>query len=202
MRRLRLTIPAGNGFFAVAMAVAALALSATHARADEFALGSDDAEVTIVEYASMSCPHCARFHKEVLPWLKETYIDTGGVRLVFRDFPLNRSALFGAMLVHCAGPDRFFDVMDVLFRRQESWAFDDDPKVGLAALAPEAGLDAAAFDRCMADEDLQLRIVESRAAAIKEYEIDQTPSFLIAGKVLRGVLSPEEITELVEDARR
>ena len=186
---------------AAAIAVAALALLGGHARAEEFALGSADAEVTIVEFVSMSCPHCARFHKEVLPWLKETYMDTGEVRLVFRDFPLNRSALFGAMLVHCAGPDRFFQVMDVLFRKQDSWAFADDPKEGLAALAPDAGLDAGAFGACMADEELQLSIVESRAKAIEAYEIDQTPSFLIAGEVHGGVLSADEITELVDKAR-
>lgn len=202
MRRHMLSSLASGRLVAAMAAMAALALLAAPAQAEEFALGSDTAEVTIVEYASMSCPHCARFHKEVLPWLKETYIDTGTVRLVFRDFPLNRSALFGAMLVHCAGPDDFFSVVDVLFRKQESWAFADDPKAGLAALAPEAGVGGEAFDRCMADKDLQLRIVEDRATAQEEHDIKSTPSFLIGGKIYSGVLSPEELTRLVEEARR
>jgi protein-disulfide isomerase len=202
-RRIDLAVKTGRDVpmvrkFAVAFAFASLVLLADQALAKEFALGSEDAKVTIIEYASMSCPHCRRFHMEVLPWLKETYIDTGEVRLVYRDFPLNRSALFGAMLVECSGPEHFFDTMDMLFRQQESWAYADDPKEGLAALAPDAGLDADAFDECMADRDMQLRIVESRAKAIEDYEIDQTPSFLIAGEVYGGVLSPDEITELVD----
>ena len=202
MRRHMLSILGSGRFVTAGVASAALALLAAHAHAEEFALGSDSAEVTIVEYASMSCSHCATFHREVLPWLKETYIDTGTVRLVFRDFPLNRSALFGAMLVHCAGPDDFFSALDVLFRKQESWAFAENAMVRLRALASEAGVGGEAFDRCMADKELQLSIVEARATAQEEHEIKSTPSFLIGGKVYAGVLSPEQLTQLVEEARR
>ena len=190
----------GGGGILVASAV--LALLAAPAHGEEFVLGSDTAEVTIVEYASMSCSHCAAFHTEVLPWLKETYIDTGTVRLVFRDYPLDRAALFGAMMVRCAGPDGFLGVLDVLFRNQASWAFADDPRIGLAALAPEAGVGGEAFDRCMANDDLQLAIMAGRAAAQEEHEIRSTPSFLIAGKVYSGVLSPQQLTRLIEEARR
>jgi protein-disulfide isomerase len=94
-----------------------------------------DAPVTIIEFASLSCPHCAVFHKERFPWLKKNFIDTGKVRFIFRDFPLNRAALLGSMVAHCADPRQYFAYLGLLFERQENWAFTEPTEQGLASLA-------------------------------------------------------------------
>jgi protein-disulfide isomerase len=163
-------------------------------------LGADDAPVTIIEYLSLSCPHCARFHKEHLPWLRETYIDTGRVRLEFRDFPLNAPALWGAMLCHCAGPEKYFAFLDLLLARQSRWAFVDKPQAALKKLAKQAGMSGDAFDACMADEELQLAVIKARSDAMEAYDIGSTPSFVIGGEVFSGVLTKEHLTELIEAA--
>ena len=117
-------------------------------------LGDPNAPVTIIEYASLSCPHCARFHAERMPWLKETFIDTGRAKLEYRDFPLNAPALWGAMLAHCAGPKHYFAYLDFLFKKQAQWAFTDNPQEGLKALAKQAGMSGTKFDTCMRNESL------------------------------------------------
>ena len=93
--------------------------------ADEFIIGKPEAPITIVEYASLTCPHCARFHTDTLPKLKEKYIEPGKVRLVYRDFPLDRYALQGSMMARCAGPERYLGFIDVMFMTQDSWARAD-----------------------------------------------------------------------------
>ena len=97
------------------------------AEPQEQILGDPDAPVTIIEYASLTCPHCAQFHNEVLPELKERYIAPGKVRLIYRDFPLDQVALAAAALAHCDGSDRYFSMLDVLFETQRNWARADDP---------------------------------------------------------------------------
>lgn len=184
------------------IAAAAMLLIGGGARAEEFTLGSPDAPVTVIEYASMSCPHCARFHKTVLPWLKETYIETGTVRIVYRDFPLNRSALYGAVAVHCIERDKAIAMIDFLFLNQADWAFVDDARETLAGLVDQAGLDEDAFRTCLADDALVNRIVQARADAQRNHEIKSTPSFLIDGEVYAGSQSPETLTELIEAAQQ
>ena len=98
------------------------------AEAEEQALGDASAPVTIIEYASLTCPHCAEFHQDVLPALKERYIAPGKVRLIYRDFPLDERALEAAVLAHCAGPERYFGFLDVLFETQSNWARAEDPR--------------------------------------------------------------------------
>jgi protein-disulfide isomerase len=165
-------------------------------------LGADDAPVTIVEFLSMSCPHCARFHQERLPWLRETYIDTGQVRLEFRDFPLNAPALWGAMLAHCAGPERYLAFLDLLFVRQQRWAFVDKPQAALRNLAKQAGMGSDEFDACLADEELQLAVIKSRSDAMEAYDIGSTPSFVIGGEVVSGVPDNDTLAQLIEAAAR
>lgn len=167
---------------------------------EERALGDPDAPVTIIEYASMSCSHCAAFHKNMLPWLKETYIETGKVRFVFRDFPLNGPAVWGAMTARCAKPDRYFAFLDMLFAKQRDWAFGEDPKAALAKLARVGGIGKTAFDKCMADQELQDRIVQSRSDAVERYNVRSTPSFIIDGKTVTGGMSEEKFTKLIEEA--
>jgi protein-disulfide isomerase len=163
-------------------------------------LGDPSAPVTIIEYASLSCPHCASFHEERLPWLKKTYIDTGRVRLEFRDFPLNAPALWAAMLAHCAGKDHYFAYLDLLFARQDRWVSGDQVQPRLKRIAQQAGMSGADFDACMADQPLQDQIIKSRADAIDEYGVNSTPTFVIDGEVINGVPSEADLTRRIEAA--
>jgi protein-disulfide isomerase len=177
-----------------------LAVSGAPASAQEQALGASDAEVTIIEFASMSCPHCARFHSEVMPWLKKTYIDPGHVRLVFSDFPLNAAAIYGAAVAHCAASERYFEIVDLLFAKQDQWAFGEDPKSDLVEVAVEAGMDADAVKGCMSDEALQTRIVASRKQALENHKIKRTPTLVVGDQLHGGVPSREVLTKLIEQA--
>lgn len=192
----------------VAIAIATLLFWAPIAAADEHAtinatpkvLGDPDAPVTIVEFASTSCPHCANFHANRLPWLKETFIETGRAKLEYRDFPLNAPALWGAMLAHCAGPDRYFAYLDLIFKRQPEWAFTDEPQAGLKEVAKQAGMSSADYDACMANESLQNAVIEARKDGIENYDIQSTPTFLIDGEYLRGVPTEEDFSKSIEAA--
>ena len=164
------------------------------------ALGDSGAPVTIIEYASTSCPHCANFHANVLPWLEETYIDSGRVRLEYRDFPLNAPALWGAMLAHCAGPERYFAFLELIFARQSQWAFGHATPDGLKEVAKQAGMGSEAFDACMADEGLQKAIVKSRAEGVEQFNIESTPSFVIGGEVIRGIPAQDDLARRIEAA--
>ena len=167
---------------------------------DEPVLGDMDAPVTIIEFASLSCPHCAAFHRDRFPWLKEHFIDTGKVRFIFRDFPLNRAALLGAMLAHCADRRQYFAYLGLLFERQEDWAFNEPVEKGLASLAQLAGMGRNRFESCLQDEALADEIIQSRLDSQNEYDIESTPSFAIGGKLVSGVPSEERFIELIAAA--
>ena len=163
----------------------------------EMALGRDDAPVTIVEYASLSCPHCATFHEETLPALREKYIDTGKVRLVFREFPLERTALWASIIARCAGAKRYFAFIDVFFRKQQSWYSAEDPFEALARIARLGGLSARDVEACREDEALGDYILQTRLDGERDHGIDSTPSFVIDGKTYRGVLTLEQIERII-----
>jgi protein-disulfide isomerase len=164
----------------------------------EHALGDASAPVTIIEYASLTCPHCAAFHKDVLPGLKERYIAPGKVRLIYRDFPLDERALAAAELAQCGGPDRYFGFIDVLFQTQSNWARADDYLAALKQLGKLGGLNDKQMDACFADEELANRILQSRLDAQNQYEISSTPSFVIDGKTYSGARSVDEFAELID----
>ena len=168
------------------------------AEPQEQALGDPNAPVTIIEYASLTCPHCATFHTEVLPELKERYIAPGKVRLVYRDFPLDQLALAAAALAHCAGPDRYFGFLDVLFETQESWAGADDHLAALKRLGKLGGLSEQQIDACFADQELADRILRTRLDAQNQYEISSTPSFVINGETYGGARGVDEFSEIID----
>ncbi len=185
-------------FVAVSVAGAAEPARAAPAPADaEMALGREDAPVTIVEYASLSCPHCATFHEETLPALREKYIDTGKVRLVFREFPLERTALWASIVARCAGEKRYFAFVDTLFRKQRAWYSAEDPFEALLRIARLGGLSAGEVEACAGDAALSDGILRTRLDGEREHGIDSTPSFVIGGKTYRGVLTLEDIEAII-----
>jgi protein-disulfide isomerase len=164
----------------------------------EQALGDPDAPVTVIEYASLTCPHCASFHREILPGLKERYIDTGKVRLVYRDFPLDQRALDAAVVAHCAPPESYFGFLDVLFETQENWARAEDHLAALKRLGKLGGLTEAQMEACFADQELADRILQTRLEAQDQHDISSTPSFIIDGKTYPGSRDIDEFGELID----
>ena len=161
-------------------------------------LGSADAPVTIIEYASLTCPHCAKFHNTTLPTLKSDWIDTGKVRLVYRDFPLDGAALGAAVVAHCAPADRYFGMIALFFERQNEWAVADEWRDRLTKLAGIAGMDKAAVDACLADEARKNAIVKRAEDAQAKYAVNSTPSFIINGRKLSGALPIDRFVEVIE----
>ncbi|MEQ9814149.1 MAG: DsbA family protein [Azospirillaceae bacterium] len=165
---------------------------------DEFVLGDPDAPVTMVEYASFTCPHCAAFHNDVLPEFKTRFIDTGEVRMVFRDFPLDGLALRASMMAECIGGDSYFNVVGALFETQAQWARAQDPLAALGNIGTIAGLSQADFDACMNDIALAESIVEERQEGIDRYNVQATPSFIVNGEMHAGNRPIEYWQELVD----
>jgi protein-disulfide isomerase len=161
-------------------------------------LGNPDAPVTIVEYASLTCPHCAAFHKETLPGLKERYIDTGKVKLSFRDFPLDEHAVRAAMLAHCAGPERYYRFLDVFFAQQASWAGARDPVAALSQLAKLGGMSEEAINACLKDRSIEDQVLRSRLEGAEKHGVRSTPSFIIDGKLYAGSRSVEEFAQIID----
>jgi protein-disulfide isomerase len=137
----------------------------------------------------MTCQHCATFHETVYPELKKRYIDTGKVRFIFREFPLDSLALVAFMLARCAGPDKYFAMIETLFQQQKSWV-KDQPRAELLAIAKQAGMSEASFNACLKDEKVRSGIVAVYKQAIK-LKVQSTPSFFVNGTPLKGGFSIE-----------
>jgi protein-disulfide isomerase len=178
---------------------ATLAGRAAHAvDAGPIVLGDKSAPVTIIEYASLDCPHCAAFQTETLPELKKRYIDPGKVKLEFHDFPLHEIAVRAAQIVHCAGPDRAEKFADVIFRQQRSWETAKDPLAGLKQLAKLGGLTDDQINACLADKGLEDAILQSRLEGEQKYQVDSTPTFVIDGKKYAGERSIDELAQIID----
>ena len=186
----------------VASAISLGAASVSASPLPERVLGKADAPVTIIEYASLTCDHCKRFHLQMFPRLKQAYIDTGKAKLIYRHFPLDRVALMASVLTECAPPDQFFGLIDVLFRSEDQWAHSKDPKTELAKIALLAGIKRSAFDACLADDKLSTAIVAMRQAGELQHKVNSTPTFVIGDIVLRGVRDVAEIEQAIEKAAR
>lgn len=142
-------------------------------------LGEENAPVTLIEYSSLSCPHCADFHKNTLPKIKKDYIDSGKVKLVMRDFPLGGPAYAAAMMTRCAKPERRTQFIEVLFANQDSWAKAQDPKSALARIGKLGGLSQAEFERCVNDKPLFEAIQKVQLEAQSKYDVNATPTFIV-----------------------
>ncbi|GBD44666.1 hypothetical protein HRbin40_02156 [bacterium HR40] len=164
----------------------------------EGVVGDPAAPVAIIEYFSLTCPHCAAFHRETLPALRARYLDTGKVKLILRDFPLDRYALFAALLAHCAGPERYPAFVDVFLETQEQWARATDPLAALKQIAQLGGLPPERAEACLADQAMIDAVLKMRLEGEKVHGVRSTPSFVIGGKLYAGNNTPERFGELIE----
>lgn len=161
-------------------------------------LGAADAPLTVVEYASFTCPHCATFHAETLATVKERYIDTGQVRYVFRDFPLDGLALRAGMLARCVPEDRYFPLVDVLFSSQREWSRAADPVTALSQIGRMVGLTQDEIDACLQDDALADRLIALRTEGTERFGVESTPSFVINGETVSGALPFDRFAELLD----
>lgn len=148
-------------------------------------LGNPDAPVTIIEYASLSCPHCADFHRDVIPQLQKNYIDQNKVFFIYRNFPFNEPALRGAMVAECSG-DKYFTFLKVLFASQDKWAFASDPVANLRTIANVGGISNEQFDKCIADKAVEDRLIAGVNWAAKDLGVQSTPTLFINGEKVEG----------------
>jgi len=155
--------------------------------------GSADAPVTIIEYASMTCSHCATFHVQTYPALKSRYIDTGKVRYILREFPLDPLAEGASMLARCAGDGKYFEMVDALFKQQKNWAFVKNPIPPLFAIARQAGFNEQTFEKCLSDQKLLDGVKEVRQRAQEKFGVNSTPTFFINGRIFRGAITIDQI---------
>jgi protein-disulfide isomerase len=163
----------------------------------EKSLGKEDAPVTIVEYASMTCGHCAHFHETTFPALKEKYIDTGKARLILREFPFDPRAEAGFMLARCSN-DNYFAMVDVLFKQQEAWAGVENAKEALLQISKLAGFSQESFEACLTDQKLLEDVRAVRARGEADFKVDSTPTFFINGNTYKGAMSIEEMSAIID----
>lgn len=160
-------------------------------------LGKPDAPITIIEYASLTCPHCAHFDKEVLPKLKEKWVDTGKAKLILRDFPLDEPAMRAAMVARCAPPDRFYPLVDTFFADQDKWVTQRDYRTALERLAKLGGVGDKEFKTCISDKKLEDQVAQSRLTASQDLGVDATPTFFINGTKYNGDPTAEAFDQLL-----
>ena len=163
----------------------------------DIVLGSAKAPVTIIEYASMTCPHCAHFSEETFPALKKRYIDTGKVRFIFREFPLDALAAAGFMLARCAGNDKFMPIVETLFAKQPEWIVQK-PLGPLLEIAKQFGFTKESFDACLANQKVLNNIQAVRDRAAEKFGVNSTPTFFVNGKRLVGDQSIDSMAKVID----
>jgi protein-disulfide isomerase len=166
----------------------------------DMALGPANATVTITEYASMTCPHCAAFNETVFPKIKSEYIDTGKVRYVFREFPLDIKAAAGSMLSRCIAKDdagKYFAVTDMLFKQQNDWVMKNTTET-LTRIGKQAGLSQQAVESCLKDQALLDKIAADQKYAAEVLKVDSTPTFFLNGEKIKGATSFEEFDKKIK----
>ncbi len=173
--------------------------------ATDMVLGDPKAKVTLIEYASVTCPHCAAFNEQVMPGIKEKYIATGKVKLIFREFPTSPAnySLIGSVLARCAadkagGPEAYFLITDALFRGQQTW-IKDNPREELVKIVAQAGMDEAALDACLQRKELVDIINKNAKEGMEKYDVTGTPQFILNGEKMT-YKTKEEFEKLVADA--
>ena len=173
--------------------------SALDINENDFIIGDENAPITIIEYASMSCSHCASFHINTLPEIKKEYIDTGKVRMIFRDYPFNYPALMGSMMMRCIPNNVRYDYMNALYLLQPDWV-NRDPSISkkeLYKIMQSGGMTKEEFDACYKDIDIENEILEGVMAAQKDLNIKSTPSFIVNGNLIEGNKNIKEFRQII-----
>jgi protein-disulfide isomerase len=183
---------------ASAPAASAPATAASTAQYKEFVLGDPKATVTVIEYASLTCSHCAHFHQTVYGELKKNYIDTGKIRFVFRDFPLDTWAMAGALLARCAPGDRGSKLIDLIFKNQDTWIRSEKPIEPLRGYAQLAGMTNDEVDACLKNNDLLKTIREVQTTASNLYKVQSTPTFFVEDEKVEGDRGYEYMAKLID----
>lgn len=163
----------------------------------ERSFGPANAPVTVIEYASLTCGHCRRFHLDAWPAIKARYVDTGKVRFIIREFPFDPRASGGFMLARCAGDEKWYPVLDLLYRSQDTWARAENAVDALVSVMAVTGMNRTAVEACLRDQPL-LEKITAVADRAKALGVDSTPTFFINGQVHKGVLMPDRFAEIVE----
>lgn len=176
----------------------ATVLASTNPLLPDLVYGPENAKVTIVEYASMTCSHCATFHNVVWPDLKTKYVDTGRIRFIFRNFVLNPLDMAASMLSYCGPADKRGAFIEFLFKQQERWAFTNTPLDSLMTIARQAGFTQETFNACLQRQDLYGALNEMRTKAGDAFRINSTPTLIINGQVHRGALQLPELDRILE----
>lgn len=188
----------------IAIGAAAPALFAfpTAARAEPFlgeaALGDENAAVTVIEYASFTCPHCAAFHVESWPRFKAAYVDSGKVRFIFREVYFDRYGLWASMIARCGGEAGFFRLADQFLKRQADWTEAEDIPGALQKIGKLNGLSAAQLRDCLGDEDYAKSLVEIYRKNAEADDVNSTPTFIVNGEKHAGNIGFDALSELVE----
>jgi len=165
----------------------------------DIAIGPADAKVTVVEYGSMTCGHCMNFATKVFPDFRTKYIESGKVRFVFREFPLDNLAAAASMLARCAGGDKTFPMVETLYAKQADWAFTQgNPVPKLFDIAKQAGFTQESFDKCLTDQKLLEQITAGRTRAGETFGVSATPTFFINGKRLQDVPTVENFAKIID----
>jgi protein-disulfide isomerase len=163
-------------------------------------LGNPAAPITIIEYGSLTCPHCAHFQATVLPHVKQQWIDTGKAKLVFRDFPLDREAMAAEIVARCAPPAHYYPLIDMIFANQDKWVAEKDWQAALQRLVQLAGIGRKQFDACLADKAIADQVVQSRLIASQQLGVDATPTLFINGKEYKGEPTVEAFDQALSAA--
>ena len=192
-------------FFLIIIVFLSISLSASSASVleiydDDFIIGNNDAPVTIIEYASLSCSHCADFHINTLPKLIEEYVDTGKVKIVFRDFPFNYPALLGSMVLHCVPNELRFEYSSALYKLQKKWVVRENKKSTqeLFKIMQSGGMTKENFNQCIKNTDLENNILQKLIDAQNEFNIQSTPAFLINGLLAEGNKPIKYFREIID----
>ena len=166
----------------------------------DFVVGNEDAKITIIEYASLSCSHCADFHVNTLETLKKEYIDTGKVKMVFRDYPFNYPALLGSMVLRCIPENYRYDYMNALFKLQTDWVNKKNKKTiqELYKIMQSGGMTKDEYDACIYNTELENEILKGVMEAQNQFNIKSTPSFIINGKLVEGNKSIKEFRQIID----
>ncbi|MBC8445346.1 MAG: DsbA family protein [Rhodospirillaceae bacterium] len=166
----------------------------------EKSIGSADAPVTMIEYSSLTCPHCANFHTDVLPSIKKDFIDTGKVRLVFWDFPLGNLAMAAAMIARCSGQNNYVPMVDALFRSQATWSHSDTPFDAIAGIARLSGMSIDDVENCLDNQELLKALQAVSKDASENLGVESTPTFFIEGVKVPGNLPYDDFKDILNKA--